>query len=179
MLSGAPMPRPRIDVCQAAQIITLRDSINGPGVEVFKGKRITRFYHGLEGMPGGMVDPGETVLEAAVREFGEEAGASIDPKKLIKISEFEEKSHRGQGMLEITTFVTNAVGLTLYNASPDEHEYMEWEAAAQSVKHHENNLRKMTPALAFYLQQCRQLLDTTTEQVIRALQNMPYDENLA
>lgn len=39
------------------------------------------------GLPGGKVDPGETMLQTAVRETKEETGIDLDPSKLVKVFE--------------------------------------------------------------------------------------------
>lgn len=51
---------------------------------------------------GGKVDPGETVLEAAIREFNEEAGARLNSKNLIQVF---TRPCFGETDYETTTFL--------------------------------------------------------------------------
>jgi 8-oxo-dGTP pyrophosphatase MutT (NUDIX family) len=50
------------------------------GEQVWRVLMLARF-DGLFGFPGGMVDPGEAPLDAAIREAEEEVGLIVDPAK--------------------------------------------------------------------------------------------------
>src|SRR4051812_7499092 len=50
--------------------------------EILLGKRKNAFDAGTYGMPGGHIEVGETIFDAAVRELREEIGVNIQPKAL-------------------------------------------------------------------------------------------------
>jgi ADP-ribose pyrophosphatase YjhB (NUDIX family) len=45
----------------------------------------TGFFDGLYSLPGGHVEPGESLRQTAVREMREETGLSIDPQALVNV----------------------------------------------------------------------------------------------
>ena len=69
-----PVPTPR----QAAVSIVLREPVAGPEVLfIRRAEREGDLWSGHVAFPGGRVEPGETVEEAAVRETEEEVGLDL------------------------------------------------------------------------------------------------------
>ncbi len=68
-------------------VVVLRDSDNGngSGVEVLLVQRGKEPSRGRWGLPGGAVELGETVREAAAREVREECGIEVRPDRLIEV----------------------------------------------------------------------------------------------
>ncbi|MFZ9886030.1 MAG: NUDIX domain-containing protein [Myxococcota bacterium] len=69
-------------------------------------------------LPGGRVEPGETLLEAAVRETREEAGIAINVESLLRI----EHTPKAEGRTRIrAVFVARPVDDSPPKAEADEH----------------------------------------------------------
>lgn len=60
----------------------------------------TDWANGLWGVPGGIIEPGESALSAACRELREEVGVTISPEDL----EFNEVVHFIQNEYDVVTF---------------------------------------------------------------------------
>lgn len=52
----------------------------------------TGFFDGLYSLPGGHVEPGESLRQAAVREMREETGLGIDPAALAEVGVVHRRS---------------------------------------------------------------------------------------
>ena len=60
----------------------------GVGAVIFDGARVLlqrRDDNGRWGLPGGAVEPGESVREALVREVREETGLEVEPLRLVGV----------------------------------------------------------------------------------------------
>ena len=95
------------------------------GTKILTGKRRD---NGLWVSPGGHMDEGETVEEAAVREVFEEAGIVIDIKDLEKVSSETIKSHRTGKNFVLHSFVAkvNEKNATAENDPDKEIEEWKW-----------------------------------------------------
>jgi len=75
--------------------------IIGVGTAVFRNNKVLLIKRGKPplkdtwSLPGGMVRPGETLKQAAVREIKEECNIDIEVEDLIDIFEYIEKDPRG------------------------------------------------------------------------------------
>lgn len=58
-------------------------------------KRKNNPYKGFWALPGGFVEYGETVEQAAIREVKEETGISVDIKKLVGVYSDPDRDPRG------------------------------------------------------------------------------------
>src|SRR3954449_3623639 len=74
--------RPR----QAATVIVLRGGSDALEVLLVQRNPQARFMGGAWVFPGGAVDPGESDVQAAVRELREEASVDADPDLLVAFS---------------------------------------------------------------------------------------------
>ncbi|WP_103503943.1 NUDIX domain-containing protein [Streptomyces sp. SM14] len=55
-------------------------------------------HKGMQALPGGHVDPGETALDAAVRELSEETGVAVPPGdlRLVGVYDAPDRDPRGR-----------------------------------------------------------------------------------
>lgn len=96
------MPRPQTPLLTVDVIIELRDR---QGEVVFVERRNPP--HGLA-LPGGFVDPGETVMSAAVREAQEETGLAVELRGLLGVYSAPDRDPRGHTVSVV--FVGSATG---------------------------------------------------------------------
>jgi 8-oxo-dGTP diphosphatase len=80
-------PRP----IPAAIAVVVRDT------QVLLVRRANPPDAGLWGFPGGRIDPGEPLFDAAIRELAEETGVSADPLRVI--TALDAFDHDGTGTL--------------------------------------------------------------------------------
>ena len=68
------------------------------GAEVFLLKRsAAQSYGGLYAPPGGYLEPGESLLEAAVRECSEETGVQVSQADLVALLSFRSSNQTASG----------------------------------------------------------------------------------
>jgi ADP-ribose pyrophosphatase YjhB (NUDIX family) len=67
-------------------------------------------------LPGGHLDAGETVWEAAVREMREETGVTVEEGRLWALSEFHGD---GRQVLDCTFYATRWSGRPILGSDPD------------------------------------------------------------
>ncbi|MCR9214055.1 MAG: NUDIX hydrolase [Proteobacteria bacterium] len=74
----------------------------GVGVAIFKGDDVLLIKRGKEprkgqwSLPGGAQELGETTLEAAYREVGEETGLIVDIKEIVDVVNVIQKDESGE-----------------------------------------------------------------------------------
>ena len=78
-------------------------------------KRLNPPYQGTWALPGGFVDIGETVEEAAVREALEETGLDVDLKEMVGVFSDPERDPRGHTV----TICFTSLGHGILSASSD------------------------------------------------------------
>lgn len=99
--------------------------IAGVGAVVFKGSEVllTRRRNppgeGLWGLPGGVVELGETVREAIVREVKEECGIEVEPIKLLEVYDSIVRDEEGRVKFHyiLSEFLCKVVGGSLKPSS--------------------------------------------------------------
>ena len=74
----------------SAVLIALTDGPSGAEVLLTKRSMVMRTHRGEISFPGGRLDPGETPVEAAVREAHEEVG--LDPRVVRPVGELDHLS---------------------------------------------------------------------------------------
>jgi len=88
-LRDAPVGRPIAPAFPGARpsavLVALADGANGAEVLLTRRSEHLRNHRGEMSFPGGRIDPGETPLEAALREADEEVG--LDPSEVTVIGE--------------------------------------------------------------------------------------------
>lgn len=97
----------------------------GVGAVIIEGDRLVlvkRAYPPIQGqwsIPGGVLEVGETVREAAVREAHEETGLIVEPGELLGVYDriLHDPEHRVQYHYVLIDFFCRAVGGELHAAS--------------------------------------------------------------
>ena len=75
--------RPPPDARVGAVLVLLEDTDAGPRIVLTRRRRDLRSHPGQVSFPGGRVDPGETLEQAALREAEEEVGLDVDTVEVI------------------------------------------------------------------------------------------------
>jgi 8-oxo-dGTP diphosphatase len=86
---------PKHPLLGVGALIFTRAGRRGPILLVERGKQPLKGYWSL---PGGLVEPGEKLEDAVVREVREETGLEIEPTRLFEI--FQRIMHDAQGRVE-------------------------------------------------------------------------------
>ena len=63
------------------------------GNEILLQNRVKKDWAGFA-LPGGHVEPGESIVDACVREMKEETGLTVSNLKLCGVKQFPDKGHR-------------------------------------------------------------------------------------
>jgi len=110
-------------------------------------------------LPGGGVEPGETIVQAAVREIAEETGLALAPEGLLHLAFAEGDGQVGdlRGLMRDDVFVAPAPSTSLSTARLERHErdafqcYRWWPLA--DLRHCDELVlpRRLATTLADYL----------------------------
>ncbi len=76
---------PPADARVGAVLVLLEDGPSGPVVVLTRRRRDMRSHPGQVSFPGGRLDPGETVEQAALREAAEEIGLDADSAEVVGV----------------------------------------------------------------------------------------------
>jgi len=89
------------------------------GNEVLLTKRMNPPGEGLWGLPGGVVELGETVREAIVREVKEECGIDVEPIRLLDVHDSIVRNGEGRVRFHyiLSEFLCRVVGGSLKPSS--------------------------------------------------------------
>src|SRR5690606_36316278 len=77
--------RPPPDARVGAVLVLLEDTDDGPQLVLTRRRRDLRSHPGQVSFPGGRVDPGETLEEAALREAEEEVGLDAGSVEVVGV----------------------------------------------------------------------------------------------
>lgn len=114
------------------------------GKIAFVLRQNTDWMNGYYGLPGGKVDSGESITQAAIREAKEETGVTILPKDLTHL--LVAHRHDADSDWIDNIFEAHTWQGELHNAEPDKHASLDWLDP--------NNLpNNIIPVLKFFLEQ--------------------------
>ena len=84
--------------------------------EVLLGMKKRGFGEGKWNGFGGKVEPGETILDAAVRELEEECGASVAPQELVQRALLTFIFEKNPKIMQVQNMRSARIGLTRANS---------------------------------------------------------------
>ena len=111
-------PKPSV----TADIVVIRNGRHRNDILCIRRKHDP--YKGQLALPGGFVDPTETVLEAAVRELQEETGLVVPEWKLKLVGVYSDPGRDPRGWTIATAFVTK--GDKFEPVAGDDADSFEW-----------------------------------------------------
>lgn len=100
---------------EAEKVTLTADIIILYGEHIVLAKRKNPPYKDMWGLPGGMMDPGETIETTAIREAEEETGLKIELLKLVGVYSTPGRDPRGRYISVL--FVAKPIGGTLQAGS--------------------------------------------------------------
>ena len=115
-------------------------------------------FEGLWALPGGYVEPTESLAQAAVRELKEETGVPVDAEKLLQIGAFADPERDPRGFTVSVAFVA-LVGLGVPLTAGDDAALAQW-FPVQAL-----------PELAF---DHRDIVARARERLIDSVQSSPF-----
>lgn len=112
---GAPSGDTKRNVVVAAAIV------RGDMVLLGHRRADRKAYPNVWDVVGGHVEPGETRIQALVREVREELGVEIDPAKAVSVLQ-----HTVDVDLTLEIWAVDTWTGTITNAAPEEHDEIRW-----------------------------------------------------
>lgn len=120
------MKRTEERVCVGAVLVRNRDRrCNGPPLVLLGKREVKRaFYPGVWDVLGGHLEPGETAVQALIRELREEAG--VTPTEWHPLGDFRERLPGGDGSIVLHLYTVTCWTGVPRNRSPWEHSEISW-----------------------------------------------------
>ncbi len=122
-------PRPALT---ADMLVVAGDT--GGAREVLMIRRGGEPYRGMLALPGGFVDVGETVEQAALRELGEEAGVGLDAAELRLAGVYSQPGRDPRGWTVSVLFRVD-LGERPEAEHGDDAAAVEWVSVADALSH--------------------------------------------
>ena len=151
-------------VTKSAGVLLYRQT---PRIEVFLGHMGGPFWEhrdaGAWGIPKGLVDEGETLIDAAVRECYEEVGFKVDPKGLRELGFVKMKN--GKEVHAWAYEVEPGTEITISSNTFD----LEWPKGSGEIR----QFPEVDRASWFDLEQAAKIIIEIQSAFLRRLENLP------